>query len=83
MGTMIAGTSPRSGTGGGRDLAWYSIGAAVPLVFIPPFFCSAASPHPPPTPAGFPLTLPTSAPLSPSLAGQPLPLQPLGHSTAG
>lgn len=51
MGTVIIGTSPRSRTGEGRDLTWYSIGTAVPLIFIPPFFCSAASPHPPPTTA--------------------------------
>lgn len=80
MGTMIAGTSQ----GGGRDFTWYSIGATVPLVFIPPSFCSASFPYPPPIPEGIPLTVPTSAPsLSPSLAGQPLPLQSLGHSTAG
>lgn len=46
------------------DLACYSIGASVPLVFILPFVCSAPSLHPPPAPAGFPLTLPASASLS-------------------
>lgn len=45
------------------DLVCYNTGAAVPLVFILPFACSAPSLHPPPTPAGFPLTLPTLASL--------------------